>query len=234
MALIKCKECQKDVSDKAKKCPNCGAKVVKPVGPLGIIFVLIVGWFFYSAFSTDSSTSTAPKVSSNQNDSAEATDPTPDKSQKPKTAWNTTVSVDEMTGKTQAFAYSKSVSPTRQMDFPYSNVEAWVGVGCDGSSEWAYFGFTTAPNLTNDDTKDGYNLISTRVKWNDSIENTRLTQDWGSKFIHFSNKSAAISKITSSSSMMLELQWHGQGRVNFAFPLKGSSEAIQEMRLKCK
>lgn len=32
MALIKCYECGKDVSDKAKKCPSCGAKVIKPIG----------------------------------------------------------------------------------------------------------------------------------------------------------------------------------------------------------
>lgn len=27
MALIKCKECGKEVSDKAKSCPNCGAPI---------------------------------------------------------------------------------------------------------------------------------------------------------------------------------------------------------------
>jgi len=139
-----------------------------------------------------------------------------------------------MTGKTQAFAFSESVPPTRAMGFPYSDVKGWVGVGCDGSSEWAYFGFTTAPNLSGDETKDGYNLINTRIKWGDAVQNTRLTQDWGAKFIHFSNKAAAIAKIAGSSSLLLELNWHGEGRVNFDFPLKGSAAAIQEMREKCK
>jgi len=27
MALVKCKECEKEVSDKAEKCPNCGAPI---------------------------------------------------------------------------------------------------------------------------------------------------------------------------------------------------------------
>lgn len=27
MALVKCKECGKDVSDKAKTCPNCGTDI---------------------------------------------------------------------------------------------------------------------------------------------------------------------------------------------------------------
>lgn len=31
MSLIKCPECEKDISDKAKSCPNCGYKVKKPI-----------------------------------------------------------------------------------------------------------------------------------------------------------------------------------------------------------
>ena len=30
MTLIKCKECGKEVSDKAEKCPNCGCQVIRP------------------------------------------------------------------------------------------------------------------------------------------------------------------------------------------------------------
>jgi len=37
MALIKCKECGKDISTKAKICPNCGAPVPTKVNPTGII-----------------------------------------------------------------------------------------------------------------------------------------------------------------------------------------------------
>lgn len=39
MALTKCKECGKEVSDTAGKCPNCGAKVKKPMGVLGIVAI---------------------------------------------------------------------------------------------------------------------------------------------------------------------------------------------------
>lgn len=31
MALIKCKECGKELSDKAKICPNCGYRERKPI-----------------------------------------------------------------------------------------------------------------------------------------------------------------------------------------------------------
>lgn len=39
MALIKCPECDKEVSDKVHKCVNCGFEINKPKrGPAGILF----------------------------------------------------------------------------------------------------------------------------------------------------------------------------------------------------
>ena len=43
MALVKCKECGKEVSTKADACPNCGAKVKKPTGCGTLIVVTLVG-----------------------------------------------------------------------------------------------------------------------------------------------------------------------------------------------
>lgn len=230
MAMTKCKECKNEISTKAKQCPHCGAKVQKQVGLGGIILVAFVGYIIYTIASVDTGTparssGTSSSSSSIKSNSAPA---------KPRPAWSTQVSVDEMTGKKQAYATSVRVAPTKRMEFPYADVEAWMGVGCDGSSEWAYFGFSSAPNLIKDKTEDGYNVINTRVKWGNTIQKTRLIQEWGAKSIHFSNKAAAIAKIAGSSSVMLELNWHGQGSVNFQFPLEGSSAAIQDMRAKCK
>lgn len=59
MALIKCSECGKEISDKAKVCPNCGAKtnfaykkskdnkltILVAIGFI-IILVSLVFWFF--------------------------------------------------------------------------------------------------------------------------------------------------------------------------------------------
>lgn len=228
--MTRCKECKNEISTKAKQCPHCGAKVQKQIGIGGIILVALVGWFFYSVASVDTR---SPSRSSGMSNSSSSTKPNP-APKKPRPAWSTHVSVDEMTGKKQAYATSVSVPPTRRMDFPYANVKAWMGVGCGGTSEWAYFGFSSTPNITNDETKSGYNVINTRIKWDNSIQNTRLVQEWGAKSIHFSNDAAAIAKIAGSSIVMLELKWHGQGSVNFKFPLEGSSAAIQEMRAKCK
>jgi hypothetical protein len=34
MALIKCKECEKEISDKAATCPGCGAPVATSIPPI--------------------------------------------------------------------------------------------------------------------------------------------------------------------------------------------------------
>ena len=47
MALVKCKECNKEISSTAKQCPSCGYKI-KKVGlfwPI-IIGLMLIGYFF--------------------------------------------------------------------------------------------------------------------------------------------------------------------------------------------
>lgn len=147
--------------------------------------------------------------------------------------WDTSLSKDEMTGERSAYASSPITGPTERMAFPYSDTKAWLGVGCNFLYEWVYVGFTTAPNLNKTDTKDGYNLIRTRIKWDDKVEYITLTQDWGSKFIHFSDDRSIISNIAKSNSVLLELNWHGEGKTYFKFSLSGSSAALKKIRSEC-
>lgn len=148
--------------------------------------------------------------------------------------WSTFSSEDKMTEEVSHFATSPSVGPERPMDFPYHDVEAWLGVGCQGKDEWAYLGFTAGPNLTNDETEDGYDLIRTRARWDTKVETITLRQDWGSRFLHFyDDTGSVIAKIIRSRSLLVELYWYGQGRVYFHFPLSGSGAAIQEIRKAC-
>lgn len=42
MALIKCPECEKDISDSAKKCPNCGYKIKKAKNKRFILLICVV------------------------------------------------------------------------------------------------------------------------------------------------------------------------------------------------
>lgn len=148
--------------------------------------------------------------------------------------WNAAVTSDEMTGEISAYATSDWVSPRRQLPFPYGDLRAVLGVGCKGSSEWAYIRFTTSPNIANSDTQDGYDSVRTRVRWDDETGYMRFVQKWGGNSIQFQRSSRAIEKIKASNSMLLELDWYGLGDVYFEFPLDGASKAIAEGRETCR
>lgn len=65
MALITCKECQKQVSDEAKNCPSCGAPVPKPTSRLAIFiagfFGLIVFLSIYNSNRSDPPSAATPQ-----------------------------------------------------------------------------------------------------------------------------------------------------------------------------
>ncbi|WP_415712704.1 hypothetical protein [Maridesulfovibrio sp.] len=147
--------------------------------------------------------------------------------------WTTQTSNDEMDGTTNCFAHSQDVRPTKAMSFPYAKVRAWLGVGTDGKSEWAYIGFSEEPNIINKKVGNGYGTIKTRIKWGDRVEEISLTQDWGSKFIHFNYDSQIIAKIAKHGKVMIELDWFRQGKRYFVFSLQGSSAALAKIRNSC-
>lgn len=233
MALTKCKECGAEVSTKASHCPKCGAKVPKRTS---LVTWLVLVFIIFMAYSWVKSP--APTTVNNNNVTAlsetSSTETKTTENPVPQTpTWSTSSSTDEMTGETMHFAHSPTISPTRKMSFPYSDVRAWFGVGCDSENEWVYVGFNSSPNLANDETKDGYNLIRTRIKWDDTLEKVELTQDWGAKFLSFRNDQYIIQQVMKSGEALFELQWHGEQAVYFKFSLDGSSSAISEIRSKC-
>jgi RNA polymerase subunit RPABC4/transcription elongation factor Spt4 len=237
MALVKCKECGEEVSTKAKICPKCGAKAPKKTSIftwLILVFIIVVVYSVNQNPTSTSKNSASPTaISSNSTNQQKPS--IPKKVAPPKPSWqsNKSKSKNEMTGAFSAYAFSPRVYPSDKMSFPYSDVTGQMGVGCDAESEWVYFSFNSAPNLANGETKNGYNLIKTRVKWDELIWDVVLTQDWGAKYIHFRNDNSAISKVASSNSALLELQWHGQQPAYFNFTLNGSSKALTEMRVLC-
>ena len=231
MALKSCKECGRKISTKADACPNCGAKAPKKTSAftwLVLFFILAIVYAMNKAPSGTSRPIQPSLGAASSSDSATA----PVVEQK-KPTWSTRRSADEMTGEMSSFASSPSTRAKRGMSFPYQDTRAWLGVGCDGKNEWAYIGFSAAPNLDNTDTEDGYNTFRTRVKWDDTVEDTKFTQDWGASFVHFRNDSAAISRIASANTAVVELAWHGQQTVHFEFALRGSSSALGKIRSEC-
>lgn len=148
--------------------------------------------------------------------------------------WTHSTKRDEMTGDVSAFAFSARTKPTRPMSFPYTDVTAVMAFGCDGDSEWAYINFSDSPNLTNTETEDGYNTFTTRVRWDESVENTRMLQEWGATSLHFRDGADAIRKMAAASEVLVELKWYGSGDVYFLFSMSGSSDAITSARQSCR
>lgn len=237
MALIKCKECNEQVSTKAKSCPKCGAVVAQKTSGVTwlILFLLIFGVYVINQDApTRRSTATTSQPIPSSSSAPSVTPPAAPVP--PASAWSSTTSSDPLTGAVSGYASSRRVSPGLAMEFPYSDVTASLAVGCDSKSEWVYMGFTTAPNLTNTDTKDGYSTIETRIRWNDDVnrvETVLLTQEWGSNFIHFSNDATIIQSISNADSLRVELEWFGSRPTYFDIPLSGSTSAIETMRTNC-
>lgn len=147
--------------------------------------------------------------------------------------WRPNITEDQMTGEVNAYANSDIVMAKKRMGFPYSDTKAWLGVGCDTNHQWAYVGFNGAPNLNDTETKDGYNRIRTRIRWDDSVENVTLYQEWGDRFLGFAEDESAIRKITQSNTVLLEFNWHGEGSTYFQFSLDGSAAAVAKIRSEC-
>lgn len=233
MALVKCKECGQQISTKAEKCPSCGAKAPRKTSPVTWMVLVAILLTVYISVQSPSSPTSSTATASNSDDPTKSKDVSKEEEPPSLPEWRTFESEDEMTGERSAFATSPRSSSRRPMEFPYQGARAWLGVGCDKNSEWAYIGFTKTPNLNNTETKDGYNLINTRVKWDDSVIRTSFTQDWGADFLHFRADSAAIQRLMAAREMLLELDWHSQRPVHFPFTLRGSSKAIGAIREKC-
>lgn len=146
--------------------------------------------------------------------------------------WDNSSSIDEMTGEVSAYCSSQFVSSTKKMNFPYTDTKAFLGIGNDGKSEWVYIGFTNQPNLLNTETKDGYNVFNTRIKWDDELTSSKFIQTWGANSIQFWNSEEVVENIRNSNTVLLELEWHGSGKVYFRFNLSGSTKAVNKMRAK--
>ncbi|GEM_PF-758114 len=149
--------------------------------------------------------------------------------------WEVFIFKDEKAGKKTGVAISPLIAPTDSMGSPYSDIEAALGVGYDGKYEWVCISFIQPPKLSGTELGDEneYDIISTRIKWDDVVETTELIYLWGSNLLCFIEVSEeVISKIINSDTMLLELNWYGEGKVYFQFPLVGAAEAINEIHNK--
>ena len=147
--------------------------------------------------------------------------------------WEQTQNKDEMTGKEMFYIFTDWASPKYPMSFPYSKTKSVIAIACNKNGFLSYFNFTSQPNINNSETKDGYNKIVTRIKFDDTLEDIALTQDWGSKSLFVYNEKAFIKSIENTNEILLELSWHGNSRVYFKYFTEGASKEIKRLKSKC-
>ena len=100
----------------------------------------------------------------------------------------------------------------------------------NGSGE-AYIRFTHGLNLSGDETHDGYNSLSLRVRFdNEEPYWLKARQPWGSDQLSLKKwgdprlRDAILGG--NGNTMLVEIPWYGEGNVIFAFSLAGSRRAF--------
>ena len=136
--------------------------------------------------------------------------------------WRQWSSEDPMNDTVRKGMASALTASMKMMSFPYQDTKAVLGVSCDDTG--AYMRFTNSPNLSGDTTHDGYNSIRLRVrKDNDQVRGIKFVQNWGSD--QLSTTFPPMRNIVlEGQTLLVEIPWHGQGKVYFKFDLTGSSD----------
>jgi hypothetical protein len=143
--------------------------------------------------------------------------------------WTVSSTIDEMTEVKSWYAASPITQPTKSMEFPYGDTKARLVIGLSEGKELAYVQFNTSPNLTDKNTKDGYDLINARIKFNDTILGISFIQNWGDKTLFFleMDTQKVITQLMTANTVLLELNWYGIGKTRFRFPMRGAGDAIK-------
>jgi hypothetical protein len=147
--------------------------------------------------------------------------------------WTASQSKDEMTGNETFYIFTDWASPKYPMSFPYAKTKSVIGIGCSKYGIVPYFNFTSKPNITKAETKDGYNEIITRIKFDNTLEDIKLTQKWGSKSLFVYNEKAFIKSLEKTNEVLLELNWYGNSSVYFKYYTDETSQAIKSLKSKC-
>lgn len=147
--------------------------------------------------------------------------------------WSQTHSVGELTQELSYFAVSPRVSPRFAMAFPYNEVTASLGFGCNRTEQWLYIAFSEPPNFANARSGEKSNQLQSSIRFDDDVADYDLTQVFGARFVHFKDDPLVLERILGSSSMSFTVEWHEEGNIHFNFPLAGSAQAIASTQQKC-
>ncbi len=154
-----------------------------------------------------------------------------------KLTWSTISTIDEMSGVTTYHAFSPKIFPTSQLKFPYKDVFSYMGVSCQKGSFQVYLVFNKT-NLSGRATyKNGNRFINTKVKFDENISDENFVLIKGREdSLYFSNQDGdfispveILQRLISSSYMLLQLNWHGNGDVYFRYDLNSPREILDTL-----
>ena len=94
------------------------------------------------------------------------------------------------------------------MQYPYNQILASIGFGCDKSDEWMYVAFSEAPNIANVESDEELNIFSANISFDNQPHEYAMTQKFGARFLHFMDDDWVSAKITESSSMTFAVNWY--------------------------
>jgi len=151
--------------------------------------------------------------------------------------WTTHSKKNEMDGKMSFYAFTdKSVKPNSPMSFPYNKVASFISLACSHENKAISlsFLFNVSPNIINKEIiATNFDNIKTRIKFDEKITNVELLQKWGGKGMTLRNNKQYLNVLKNSDELLLELNWHGNGKRYFKHAITGFSKVYEELKSKC-
>lgn len=136
--------------------------------------------------------------------------------------WGVNKEVDPFTDAKKCYAHSDRVRHDRVLNPPYNGTKAWLGVGSDATSSWAYIGFTFM-NIPES------GEIWLRYRTDKEVGYLAVSEASGGRgFLKFSNDDNVIGIIRSANFMLIEVPFYGSHPAIFRFDLSGSSASISK------
>lgn len=208
MALVNCRECKKEISNKAKKCPHCGTPIRKTSLVAWLVFVLIVLMGIGHFIKPYPSNTAALATIATTNNVESNTDIQQN--------WEYSSSEDKMTGKNSYYATIKSIN-VLNFDFPYSG------------NQHATLTFRTHPQYGKDilfsiekgqflcGVVDGCTVL---VKFDDSKParyQVGQPSDHSSATLFIHNYSGFVSKMLKSKKILIQAEFFQEGNRTLEF-----------------
>lgn len=210
MALIKCKECKKEISSKAKKCPHCGVKIgtsllVKVI--LGLFLLMVLG----NLAKTNSSD--APVVSSSK--------------PVPKDNWQISRSVSEMSNtktiiigisaESPIQAWLSTPTPKLIIRCKEKSTDVFVNTGTAAQPEYGNYDSATVRLKLDDDTPY-------KEEWNESTDKEAL----------FAPRAVNLArKLVKAKKFLFEFTPHNANPQIAKFDLNGIEKYLPEVANTC-